>query len=111
MYLKLAPSEALASSERFESAGEYHRAVEALSDLWSGVGHPIYQRDLSSHLYAMLLLRAGSLTGWLGSTNQTGGTQEAAKDLLTRSIEIFSEIRDQAHIAEAEKCLSVCYGG
>jgi len=110
MRLALTISQALASAERLESAGEYSRAAESLADLWKGPGYPVDRRDgLTPDSLALLLLRAGSLSGWLGSTRQIAGAQEQAKDLLLESSRIFSELGNVSRIAEAEKCLAVCY--
>jgi tetratricopeptide (TPR) repeat protein len=110
MHLALTTKEALASAERLESAGEYVRAVQALADLWKGPGFPVDRRDsLTDDTLALLLLRAGSLTGWIGSTRQIAGAQEQAKDLLLESSRAFAQLGDEVRIAEAEKCLAVCY--
>jgi len=41
---------------------------------------------------AEVLLRVGALAGWQGGTDQTHGSQESAKDLITKSIEIFESL-------------------
>lgn len=58
---------------------------------------------------AELLLRAGALTGYLGSAAQAPGTQEAALDLLTESHTIFSSLRQTERVAETRIELSTCY--
>src|SRR6266853_1192217 len=78
-------------AKQFEKAGEYEAAYEALSDFWPEREGPPMLEGLDRVTQARLLLRAGSLAGWLGSAHQTGGRQEAAKNLITQSIRIFEE--------------------
>jgi hypothetical protein len=56
-----------------------------------------------------VLLRVGSLAGWEGSTDQTHGSQEFAKDLITESIEIFEDLGNITRAAEARGDLALCY--
>jgi tetratricopeptide (TPR) repeat protein len=56
-----------------------------------------------------LLLRVGTLTGYLGSVQQIGGAQEVAKDLITESIHAFEKLGDTEKVAEAQTGLAVCY--
>jgi CheY-like chemotaxis protein/tetratricopeptide (TPR) repeat protein len=45
----------------------------------------------------------------LGSANQTEGSQETAKNLITKSIELFENLRQPGRVAEARGDLAVCY--
>ena len=58
---------------------------------------------------ASLLLRVGALAGWRGGADQTGGSQERAKDLITQSIEVFEGLGDTVRAAEARGDLALCY--
>jgi tetratricopeptide (TPR) repeat protein len=49
------------------------------------------------------------LAGWLGSAHQGNGRQEAAKNLITRSIEIFEDLNQSESVAEAQSDLALCY--
>jgi CheY-like chemotaxis protein/tetratricopeptide (TPR) repeat protein len=49
------------------------------------------------------------LGGWLGSANQTEGSQETAKNLITRSAEIFERLGQSEQLAEARGELGLCY--
>jgi hypothetical protein len=44
---------------------------------------------LTEHTASEILLRAGTLSGWLGSVRQIEGAQDAAKDLISESIARF----------------------
>jgi tetratricopeptide (TPR) repeat protein len=54
-------------------------------------------------------LRAGAVIGWLGAADQTGGSQERAKDLITKSLETFEQLGDHVRAAEARGDLALCY--
>jgi CheY-like chemotaxis protein/tetratricopeptide (TPR) repeat protein len=57
-----------------------------------------------------VLLRVGSLAGWLGSAQQQSGiSQELAKDFITQSIGIFEAIGQTQSAAEARADLALCY--
>jgi tetratricopeptide (TPR) repeat protein len=58
---------------------------------------------------AELLLRTGTLTGWLGSAGQVSGAQEVAKDLISESTEIFQVLGKAEKVAEARVDLAICY--
>ena len=58
---------------------------------------------------AGVLLRAGSLSGWLGSVEQMEGAQDAAKDLISESITRFRALEERAGVAAAQTELGVCY--
>ena len=55
-----------------------------------------------------MFLRVGTLIGWLGGATQSQ-RQESAKDLITRSIEIFTERGEAEKVAEAQSDLALCY--
>ena len=96
-------------AKQLEKAGEYEAAYEALGDFWSEQeGTPILE-GIDRATSARVLLRIGSLTGWLGSAHQTEGGQEKAKDLITRSIEIFEEVGQPQEATEARCDLAICY--
>jgi hypothetical protein len=84
-----------------EEAGEFDSAVDTLRPFWAG---PLIRPQLSGlneHTKAELLLRAGTLTGWVGSAKQISGAQEAAKDLITESASIFERLALPERVAEA----------
>ena len=64
---------------------------------------------LESHTTAEVLLRVGSLTGWLGSSKQIKGAQEKAKNLIHESKRIFEAFPKEEKVAEAQTELAVCY--
>ncbi len=56
-----------------------------------------------------MLLRAGALSGWIGSAQQIWGAQEAAKDLISESATIFERLGLEEKVAEARIDLAICY--
>ncbi|HMG73055.1 MAG TPA: response regulator [Pyrinomonadaceae bacterium] len=96
-------------AKQFEKAGEYEAASEALSEFWpQRHGSPIIDR-LDATTGAGVLLRVGALAGWLGTTHQSESSQETAKNLITRSLEIFEELGQSEGVAEAHADLAICY--
>jgi CheY-like chemotaxis protein len=93
----------------FEHRGEYESAREALGELWQGVGKRPRLKGLSELTVAEVLLRVGSLSGYLGSVHQTEGAQDAAKDLISESITRFEAIGETARVAAAQSELGFCY--
>ena len=96
-------------AKQFEKAGEYQAACEAIREFWPERKESPKLEGLDDPTKAEVLLRIGALGGWLGSTYQAGSSQETAKDLLTRSIEIFEELGKSPRAAEAHADLALCY--
>lgn len=96
-------------ARELENSGEYERAAEALGDLWTGTGARADLSGLPDALRAEVLVRIGSLTGWLGSSRQIEGFQEKAKDLISEGVRIFEELGHRARVAEAQSDLGICY--
>ena len=92
-----------------EERGDYEPALEAFGDMWAGIGYRPKSEGLSKTVRAELLLRAGALTGWLGSARQIEGAQEQAKDLITESSRIFEDLGLVEKVAEAHVDLAICY--
>ncbi len=96
-------------AKQFEKAGEYEAACEALVEFWPEREGPPKLEELDEPTKAEVLLRIGALAGWLGTTHQSEGSQETAKNLITRSLEIFEELGQSEGLAEAHADLALCY--
>lgn len=96
-------------AKQLEEAGNYDAAREAMGELWQRVGDRPELENLDQETSAEVLLRAGALTGWIGSTRQIEGSQEAAKDLITESISIFSSLASAEKLSAAQTDLACCY--
>ncbi|HKP73234.1 MAG TPA: hypothetical protein VJT82_09885, partial [Pyrinomonadaceae bacterium] len=117
--LKQIDEPGLASDERaarrcalahdLEKAGSYETARKALGELWQGIGLRPEVGDFDRRTQAEILLRVGALSGWLGSAQQITGSQESAKDLISESMAVFSELGETVKASEAEIELAWCY--
>jgi tetratricopeptide (TPR) repeat protein len=96
-------------AKRFEETGEFELAREALGRFWNRVGDRPRTADLPEAAKAELLLRSGTLTGWIGSAKQISGSQEIAKDLISESANIFEQLGQKEKAAEARIDLGICY--
>jgi tetratricopeptide (TPR) repeat protein len=96
-------------ARQFEEAGEYEQAREVLEPFWKGPGNRPSISGLTDPVKAELLLRTGTLTGWIGSARQIPGAQEAAKDLISESSSIFERLGITEKAAEASVDLGICY--
>src|SRR3954465_3007766 len=97
-------------AKELEDSGNYEAARAAMGELWQRVGERPQVNDLDRRTSAEVLLRAGSLSGWIGSANQVEGAQEIAKDLISESITNFEALRESEKAAEAYIDLAICYG-
>lgn len=96
-------------AKHYEEIGNYEAAREAMGELWDKVWRQGEFEQLDQRIAAEVLLRVGTLTGWIGSTSQIQGAQETAKNLITRSIAIFESLGDVKKIAEAKTEIALCY--
>ncbi len=96
-------------AKELQKAGEYEAAREALSPYWQRIGdHPKID-GLSALEGAHVLLRAGALSGWIGSAKQIPGAQEIAKDLISEAARTFELLGLPEPGAEARVDLALCY--
>ncbi len=93
----------------FENRGEYEKARKALHNYWQRIGEQPKLCGLEQTTAAEVLLRAGVLTGYVGSKNQIADAQESAKDLITQSHAIFEARKNRRKIAEAQSELALIY--
>jgi CheY-like chemotaxis protein len=92
-----------------EHRGQYDAAREVLGELWRGIGKRPPLEGLSELTAAEVLLRVGSLSGYLGSVGQIEGAQDAAKDLISESITRFESLGEATKVATAQCELAFCY--
>lgn len=96
-------------AKELEDVGNYEAAREAMGKLWSGVGERPALDGLDEMTAAEVLLRAGALTGWIGSARQIEGTQEVAKNLIGESLRFYESLHNWTKAAEAQIELALCY--
>jgi len=92
-----------------EEAGEFELAEEALRPFWRGLTNRPNTDGMAERAKSELLLRCGTLTGWIGSARQIPGAQEIAKDLVSESASIFAALGMAEKEAEARIDLAICY--
>jgi CheY-like chemotaxis protein/tetratricopeptide (TPR) repeat protein len=96
-------------AKELEDIGNYDAAREAMGELWPCVGEKPVLHGLSAETMADVLLRVGTLTGWIGSVRQMDGAQELAKNLLSDSLLRFEVLQDEKKVAEVQTELGYCY--
>lgn len=97
------------AARKLEDKGDYEAAREALGELWQGIGERPRIDELEPDTAAEVLLRVGVITGWLGNGNQTKGSQEDAKNLISESLRIFESLSYTKKVLEAQTELAYCY--
>jgi len=97
------------AARELELAGEYEAAKAELGERWQGVGQRPKVDGLSEAAKAELLLRAGTLSGWFGSSKQIDNAQELAKDLIFESARTFEQLGLTERLADSQVDLAVCY--
>ena len=96
-------------AKNLEEAGEFDQAAETLRPFWGGLLNRPETDGLEENAKAELLLRSGTLTGWLGSAKQVSGAQEVAKDFISESAALFESLGLSEKVAEARVDLAICY--
>src|SRR2546421_3905440 len=96
-------------AKELEESGDYEGARSAMGELWQRVGERPQLEGLDDVTRADVLLRAGVLTGWIGSTKQLENAQEEAKNLITESIRLFESLGLMEKVDEAQTDLAYCY--
>lgn len=90
------------------NSGNYDQALMAINPLWKGLGHPPLLDSLSPLTQAELLLRVGSLAGWIGITKQIKEAQDEAREWLRESISLFKSLDQTEKLTEATIDLALC---
>ncbi|HEV7373764.1 MAG TPA: sigma 54-interacting transcriptional regulator [Pyrinomonadaceae bacterium] len=96
-------------AKELEDSGDYEGARNAMGELWQRIGDRPQIDGLNQHVAAEVLLRAGSLSGWIGSASQIEGAQEIGKNLISESAAIFEALQETEKVAEAYVDLAICY--
>jgi CheY-like chemotaxis protein len=102
-------SEICRHAKELEKAGEYEGAADLLTAFWDPSTNALNIDELDDATKAEVLLRVGCVAGWQGSADQENGSQETAKDFISRSIRIYEELGEQRKAAEARADLGLCY--
>jgi tetratricopeptide (TPR) repeat protein len=98
-----------ARAKELEEAGEFEEARRSISEFWQRIGDRPQVDGLNPLAQAEVFLRAGTLSGWIGSAGQITGAQEIAKDLISEAARIFEGSNLRERVAEARVDLAICY--
>jgi len=96
-------------AKALEEAGEYEAARAAMAPFWQRIGERPDVEGMGPLVRADVFLRAGTLSGWIGSSQQITGAQEFAKDLISEAARLFEEAQLVERAAEARVDLAICY--
>ena len=107
--LSMRAQTACARAKGHEEAGDFEDARAAISEFWNRIGERPRVDGLDEIGRAEVLLRAGAISGWLGSARQITGAQEIAKDLISESVDAFEKLGLVERVAEARVDLAICY--
>jgi tetratricopeptide (TPR) repeat protein len=96
-------------ARELEDKGSYEDARDVMDELWQRIGEPPKIEGLERSTAGEVLLRAGVLTGLIGSKQQIANAQETAKNLISQSLSIFESLKYAKKILEAQTELALCY--
>ena len=96
-------------AKEYQESGNYEAAREAIGEWWQDVGRRPQLQDLDELARAELLMRAGAISGFIGSAKQIEGTQESAKNLISESVSLFEALHETEKTTEALTELAYCY--
>lgn len=94
---------------KLERCGKYDEALAELRDIWEDTTTFPNVDDFEPRIAAEIILRCGSLIGFLGHNKQLPNAQEKSKNLITEAHQRFLDIYDIEKIAECENYLALAY--
>ncbi|HSK73704.1 MAG TPA: tetratricopeptide repeat protein, partial [Pyrinomonadaceae bacterium] len=94
---------------KLERCGKYEEALAELTEIWEDTTTFPNVEEFESRSAAEIILRCGSLIGFLGHSKQIPNAQEKSKNLLTEARHRFLDIYDIEKIAECENYLALAY--
>jgi tetratricopeptide (TPR) repeat protein len=94
---------------KLERCGKYEEAIEELQEIWEDITVFPKVEEFKPRIAAEMILRCGSLIGFLGHNKQLSNAQEKSKNLLTEAHQRFLDIYDKEKIAECENYLALAY--
>jgi tetratricopeptide (TPR) repeat protein len=97
------------TAKESEVVGKYEEAVGFLSPYWINITERPDVSELNKEEQAEILLRCGSLIGYIGSCKQIRNAQELAKNLLIEAGDLFSVLGITAKVAECETYMASSY--
>jgi tetratricopeptide (TPR) repeat protein len=93
----------------YERCGKYEEGLAETREFWPDTNFLPNFEGLEARDAAELLLRCGSLFGYLGHTKQLPNAQEKSKNLLSEARNRFLDIYDVEKVAECENYIALSY--
>ena len=94
---------------KLERCGRYRDALDLISNRWPEEDFVPPVSGLSARDGANLLLRFGSLLGFVGQVEAIDGSQERSRDILMEARGTFLDLRDEEHAAECANRMALTY--
>jgi tetratricopeptide (TPR) repeat protein len=101
--------EIIQNAKQHESVGRYDEAAKILSKYWKNTNERPDVSDLNKAEQAEIILRCGSLAGYIGSCKQKKDSQEVAQTLITEANRLFYLFGDIEKIVECETYMASTY--
>lgn len=110
-YPQIATRPAVSSKKlvKLERTGRYEDALAMVRHIWPDLSTMPDVANLESRDAAEMLLRCGSLLGFLGHVRRIPNSQERSKNILTEARTRFLDIYDVEKIADCENYLALAY--
>ncbi len=102
-------NEIIQDAKQYESVGRYDEAAKSLSAYWKNTNECPDVSELNKAEQAEILLRCGSLAGYVGSCKQKKNAQELAQTLITAAMRLFSSFADFERVSECETYIALTY--
>ena len=96
-------------AKELERLGDFEGAGEILGEFWDAATNVVTVDQLEDARKADVLLRVGSVASRQAAAQPREGTQETAKDFISRSLRIYEELGRRRNVAEARADLALCY--
>lgn len=107
--LRIQPGRLIGRLNKLERCGRYDEALAELREIWEDTTTVPETSDFDPPVAAEIILRCGSLIGFLGHNRQLPNAQERSKNLLTEAHRRFLVINDLEKIVECENYLALAY--
>jgi AraC-like DNA-binding protein len=89
-------------AKKLETVGKYEEAVAVLSPYWTNMMQRPNVSKLNKEEQAEILLRCGSLAGFIGNCRQLKNSQDTALKFITEAFELFTALGKIEKISECE---------
>src|SRR4051812_13850948 len=103
------PAVLAARLHELEWQGRYDEALQDCLEVVDGKACVPALNGASQEETAELFLRYGALIGFLGHISQIANSQDQSKDLLTKALAEFIDLKNEDKVAECENYIALAY--